>query len=344
MGSGCRCEVGGGAEREDHANSMKMTPTRDAAEEDLIAAIVEAMLEKQRRKLSPGDVARRVLHGKSHGTVRARFQVRGGLPSSLAVGLFAEPRTYEAVARFSNGAHPAGASDLVPNIRGAALKLLGVPGPKALPGDEAATELDFVLANHPVFFATHMKHMLMLIQGRMREMLRDDPRVVALLLASMMKLVRNPLELRYYSQVPYAWGDRAGKFALLPVQPAPFLPLPRSFHRDYLRQAVERTLGAGETAYVFCIQLQEKPAEESLEDSTRAWPGPYVPVADVTFLTRRPPIPESEGEGLSFNPWRTREEHRPLGWPGRVRHAAYAADFAWRTAQNQLRTGGLVVT
>ena len=49
---------------------------------------------------------------------------------------------------------------------------------------------------------------------------------------------------------------------------------------------------------------------------------------------------ESDGEALSFNPWRTVLELQPLSWAGRVRRAVYAADFKWRTEEN--RKAGLL--
>lgn len=306
-----------------------------ASEAEFIAAIAEATLEKKRQEHRPGEVAGRALHAKSHGTVKARFSVRAGLPAELRVGLFAAPGEFAALARFSNGKGGAERFDLLPNIRGLAVKLRGVPGVKALPGEEHANEHDFLLANHPVSFAAKIEQMFLVATGQLKKLRTEHPRTFRLLLASAMKWVGNPLQLSYFSQVPYAFGDRACKYALIPAAQPPFFPLSNRLDRHYLRKAVERSLRRQEVRYHFCVQLQQDPERESLEDSSVAWAGPYVPVADLFLLKVTQPIHESDGEELSFHPWRALQAHQPLGWPGRARLAAYTASFLWRTQQNR---------
>ena len=61
-----------------------------------------------------------------------------GWPSSCASCLFARPGRYRAYVRFSNGAsahQPDGKGD----VRGVAIKVLGVAGTKIIPGLETAT-------------------------------------------------------------------------------------------------------------------------------------------------------------------------------------------------------------
>ncbi len=314
---------------------MPSTPTVSPTDDQLIAAIVAATLRKQEKEHRPGQVARRALHPKSHGTVKGRFTVRTDLPSELRVGLFARPGTYDVVARFSNGALSPTAHDKKPNIRGLAFKLHGVPGPKALAGEETSTEHDFVFANHPVFFSPTPSHLLSFITRRVGRLLTIHLRLAILLFQSVFKRVGQLLELSYFSQVPYAWGDRACKFALLPaVSPASHTP-PDPDDHHFLRHRLEHSLRAGEAHFHFCVQLQQDPARESLEDSTVPWSGPFVPVADLTFAQISAPLQESDGEALSFNPWRALPEHRPLGWPGRLRQAAYAASHRWRADRNR---------
>ena len=124
---------------------MNPSPHLPRSEAEFIAAIAEATLEKTRKEHRPGTVAGRALHSKSHGMVKARFAVRAGLPAELRVGLFATPGEFDALVRFSNGKGGAQRFDVLPNIRGLAVKVLGVPGTKALPGEEDATEHDFLL-------------------------------------------------------------------------------------------------------------------------------------------------------------------------------------------------------
>src|SRR5262245_13943247 len=84
----------------------------------------------------------RSLHTKANLGVEATFEVLGGLPPEAATGMFAAPRTYAAVARFSNGAGHV-QSDRRPDVRGLAVKLFDVDGKKVIPGLEDARTQDF---------------------------------------------------------------------------------------------------------------------------------------------------------------------------------------------------------
>src|SRR6185369_15410404 len=84
----------------------------------------------------------RGFHAKIHAGLIAEFRVRPDLPEPARHGVFAEPRTFPAVVRFSNGD-----SHINPDAnhepRGIAIKLIGVPGRKLLPGHEDAVTQDF---------------------------------------------------------------------------------------------------------------------------------------------------------------------------------------------------------
>ncbi|MBX9690141.1 MAG: hypothetical protein K2X27_25745 [Candidatus Obscuribacterales bacterium] len=296
-----------------------------AGEAEQVQAIVEAVLTKQKAGHKPGQLARRDVHAKSHGTVAASFRV---LPQACNIGLFSKPASYDALVRFSNGAFGPGGFDILPNVRGLALKLFGVPGPKLLPGDENSTEHDFLFSNDPTFFVRTIEDMLLITQGKIGKLSLG----AKLRIAGSLKLMSNPLHGSYFSQVPYQLGERACKYALIPQKAPPLVSLPRAYDRDYLRHAVETELRRHEVKYTFAVQLQR--SGESIADSTVPWRGALVPVAELVFLKLSRALLESDGEALSFNPWRALAEHQPLGWPGRVRKEVYAADFKWRSEQN----------
>src|SRR5688572_24376098 len=85
----------------------------------------------------------RALHAKQNLGLEAEFEVLGDLPADCAIGLFAAPRKYAAVVRFSNGA-PRRQSDKMPDVRGLAVKLFDVDGKKVIPGMEDARTQDFL--------------------------------------------------------------------------------------------------------------------------------------------------------------------------------------------------------
>lgn len=88
----------------------------------------------------------RALYAKGVAGVEAEFSVLPDLPEPARIGLFAKPATHAAYVRFSNGSamHQ---PDRKPDVRGIAIKVLGVDGRKIIPGMEKARTQDFLL-NH----------------------------------------------------------------------------------------------------------------------------------------------------------------------------------------------------
>ena len=65
------------------------------------------------------------------------------LDEPLRVGLFASAKKYDAVVRFSNGG-PTALADKKPDVRGLAVKLIGVGGKKIIPGMQDCVTQDFL--------------------------------------------------------------------------------------------------------------------------------------------------------------------------------------------------------
>ncbi len=88
-------------------------------------------------------------HAKSHGILRGELTIYPDLPEPYRQGLFATPGPYPVIARLSS---TSGAlrSDETRGIRGLGIKVLGVPGDRALPDDTATTQ-DFILVTHREF-------------------------------------------------------------------------------------------------------------------------------------------------------------------------------------------------
>src|SRR6266542_470475 len=96
------------------------------------------------RRVAHGGPAGRALHIKAQHGLEAVFTVLPDLPAHAKVALFAEPATYPAYVRFSNGG-PVRRSDRAPNVRGVAIKVIGVGGKKIIPGMEDAAMQDFLM-------------------------------------------------------------------------------------------------------------------------------------------------------------------------------------------------------
>src|SRR5207247_11151451 len=89
---------------------------------------------------------RRDAHAKTHGCVLGDFTVMNTSGTPFHQGLFAKEETHKAWIRYSSGS-TALQSDLAPDARGMAVKVLKVPGQKLLEGEELARTQDFVMIN-----------------------------------------------------------------------------------------------------------------------------------------------------------------------------------------------------
>ncbi|KAG0046484.1 hypothetical protein BGZ83_008352 [Gryganskiella cystojenkinii] len=289
------------------------------------------------RKVCP--VYRRDVHGKSTGVLKAKFTVHTDIPPQFAK---VPGRVYDALVRLSNAAADPDLSDDSNDHRGIAIKLMGVEGPKILETDKEAMTQDFLMISLP-FFLTNDSHAYATMSARLNSW---NPLVRAAaplclgargllngISLSLGKIV-NPLQIQYYSAVPYALGtgrDRqAVKYSMKPVSPLRDV-IPLHPERDYLHTAVASTLSKGAVQYSFMIQ--PKSGLMDVEDSMTGWSEKESPFQEVATVTFPPQAVDSEGvdneelnelgERLSFNPWHSLVEHRPLGSINRVRKIVY---------------------
>lgn len=129
-------------------SSEEVVSPSEAADTQAIIADAIAVVEQH----SENTRVLRDAHAKAHGCVRAEVSVRADLEPTLRQGVFSEPgKTWQAWVRLSNGnAYPQ--FDRIRDARGMAIKLLDVPGEKLTRDPRHASEQDFVMFNHPVFF------------------------------------------------------------------------------------------------------------------------------------------------------------------------------------------------
>ena len=304
-------------------------PSFEEAEQTqaLIASLRGFMLNRDRD--SPPQ--RRDVHTKMHALLRAEFTVLPDLPPDLQVGLFAQPATYKAWVRYSNSAETI-AKDSKGDIRGMAIKLMGVPGAKLLQAD--ATTHDLLLASAPVFAPSTVAGVgelaAAVIAGVWAKLVFaiTHPRVGWILFKSMARHA-NLLQVRYFSAVPYAFGEQAVKYVATPRVTTPDA-MPSFAPPGFLRQVAVDQLKQGDAVFDFAVQFQRDEACMPIEDSTREWSLELSPPRKVATLRILPqvfdtPAIDSYGENLSFTPWHALPEHRPLGSINRARRAIYDA-------------------
>lgn len=313
-----------------------------------ISAVIEASIRKQ---YSPG-TARRDAHPKAHGCVRAELRVMENLPDRMAKGLFVPGNTYQAWIRFSNGSGDATRADMKRDARGMAIKVLGVPGPKLLQDEKQATTQDFIMINHPVFFANDPDRYLALVNHQssdsfLRKLLIPfalGAKGTLIALKTAGSRISNPLQTRYWSMVPYQWGtgpDRqAVKFSARACSTATD-PMPDKPGHDFLRDALRNSLQAGDACMEFMVQPRTSSSME-VEDSMTEWTeaeAPFYPVASIRIPRQVFDTPDQSEfcENLSFTPWHSLPDHRPLGATNRLRKVIYEHISRVRHEMNSTR-------
>ncbi len=300
------------------------------ANEDEATQQIVRMIEESVRAEARNGLARRGAHAKAYGCVQAEFRVLDNLPEEVRVGIFRDPRVYPAWIRYSN-AFGKMQDDSVGDARGMAIKLMGVER------SESGTQ-DFVMISHPVFLVRNAADYV-----EFQKALSGDSPVkfffpslnpfnfrlheFGIAIAIRSTKVANPLDTRYWSTTPYLFGDTEMKFSARHCGPAS--PFTETTSPDFLRENMQKHLVDSEACFDFLVQLRNKlPTEMPIEDPTIEWSekdAPFIPVARITIPAQEFASPKQLAlcENLSFTPWHTIPEHRPLGGINRVRKTVY---------------------
>lgn len=339
-----------------YAEDVESLPSDEADDIRLAIESLEKILQHSRQSSGEfrGDV-----HVKSHGCAAGEFRVLPNLPLELAQGLFAQERTFTAVVRFSNSASQP-QPDFVPDGRGLAIKVLEVPGERLASEVSGARTQDFVMVNHPVFFAGNVKDFL-----RFEQVLaaaKDEKLATATealtggswnplhwhwreALTAMQiagHLPAHPASNTYYSMAPIRFGDYVAKYRARPAGelPGSLLDLVTRLGKqpDALRLMLEETLRSQQLLFEFQVQLRTSNESMPVEDATVQWPeseSPYRTIALLLIPRQEIDTPEQNAvaQQLSFNVWHAITDHRPLGGINRLRREVYPISAAWRRQQ-----------
>ena len=158
------------------------------------------------------------------------------------------------------------------------------------------------------------------------------PHILDLIMQSLWtKTQSSPFEAPYFSCVPYLLGERqAMQYSVWPKSKKR-TPIPRLPFRppdDYLRQAMIASLSNDDVEFDIRLQLQTDPHLMPLENNGVLWPERLSPRVSVATLriprqTFNSPAQMEFAKRLSYNPWHTITEHRPLGNQSRARQRMY---------------------
>ncbi len=304
-------------------------------EEEFLQSIITTFEAQMRKLWKPGGVERGG-NTKTQGIVRGEFIVHENIPEQFRHGIYAKPQTFPAWVRFS-GPGPYITPDIDDvGFMSISIKLMGVPGPKLM--DEEKHTIDLFGVSTPTFVTPDVKANAQLQKESLKNaqifyfLNLHRSHVMDLIMQSLfIKTQSSPLEAPYFSCVPYLLGEgRAMQYSVWP-KTSKRTPIPRLPFRppdDYLRQAMVKSLGEGDVELDFRLQLQTDPHLMPLENNAVLWPerlSPRVSVATLRLPKQKFDSPSQMefAKKLSYNPWHTIAEHRPLGNQSRARQRMY---------------------
>lgn len=315
-------------------------------EEAFLDSIVSSFQSQMRGLWKPGKFERGG-NTKTHGIVRGEFIIHDKLPENFRRGIYAIPRSYPAWVRFS-GPGPYITPDIDDvGFMSISVKLMDVPGQK-LADDEKFTQ-DMFGVSPPTFVTpdTRANAQLQIQSGKNAQILYfvnlHDSHVLDLIMQGLwIKTQSSPFEAPYFSDVPYLMGEgQAMEYSFWPksnrktrIPNLPFRP-----PDNYLRNAMVASLTSGDVEFDVRVQMQTDAFLMPIENAGVLWPEKLSPRVSVATL-RLPrqtfdyPAQLEFARVLSYNPWHSIAEHRPLGNQGRARRRMYAELAQLRQSMN----------
>ena len=315
-------------------------------EEEFVDSIIQSFTAQMNLLWKPGRFERGG-NTKTHGIVRGEFIVHDNLPQELRRGIYAQPSTFPAWVRFS-GPGPYITPDIDDvGFMSIGIKLMRVPGPKLME-DEKFT-LDMFGVSTPTFVTPDVVANAQL----QKESIKNAQiyhfvnftrhHVLDLIMQSLwIKTQSSPFEAPYFSCVPYLMGEgQAMQYSVWPKSNR-HTPVPRLPFRppdDYLRDAMVATLAKEDVEFDIRLQLQKDPYLMPIENNAVYWPeriSPRVSVATLRIPRQKfdSPAQLDFAKRLTYNPWHTIAEHRPLGNQSRARRRMYWTLAALRQSMN----------
>jgi hypothetical protein len=296
----------------------------------------------QRARAERRGAVSRALHAKQHVGALGELVVGTGEPAGA--GVFSENgRAWPVYVRFSNGSsgHQA---DTVPDVRGLAVKLVGVPGKKIIPGLEHEETQDFLFINQQAIPFRDPEEFMIFVRAAKDGPRRLLPRLVAgyglrRAFGILRRVLQNPkvesfATHPFHTAAPISFGSTAAKLGLFPLR-AQAIPAARG--DDSLRLDLIARLKAAPLSWALRAQLFLDDRKTPIEDTSVTWSGPWRDLGTLTVPQQD--LESSRGKeigelvhGLSFDPWHAVEAHRPLGAIMRARAVAYRASVLERKA------------
>jgi len=311
-------------------------------EAEIADRLIKAINRAALRRHPEGEV-KRFNQAKGLGCFSADFAIERNLPAELQQGLFKSGEVYPAQIRFANASQT---DDSKKDFRGMSIKLTGIKG-KSLWGSDGTQ--DFLLNSYPALFAATPADFLSFVEAAADDATWKyfiNPRhfYSTLIVLRGRALIANPFDIRYWSTTPYRFGNSDSVAVKYSVRPCSSITseTPASPGGDYLAAAMKNHLQKAEACFDFMVQFQTEPEAMPVEDASVEWDervSPFRKLATITIKDQefQTATARQQCETMTFNPWQSLAEHRPIGGINRVRKAVYAGAARFRGEENLKR-------
>ncbi len=321
---------------------MGFTETIAADEEKTFEGFGQELAEMQKKRAAAGAGLKRALHLKQHVGVVGTLEVNAA--QSARSGVFAEQgRSYPVYVRVSSGASAA-QPDKAPDVRGLAVKLVGVEGQKLIAGMEQELTQDFLFLNDPAIPFKDPFEFMAFQRAAAAGGAKLVPKLFAQVgllrgFAIVGRALRSPKVASiathaFHTCAPLSLAGSAAKLGLFPM---PSAVHPPGTGEGMYRSDLVARLQQGPLSWSLRAQMYKDDKCTPIEDTSVVWQGPWVTLGTLTLpqqdaTTARGEEISSLVESLSFDPWHSLEAHRPVGAIMRARAHAYKWSVTTRSA------------
>lgn len=312
--------------------------------EDKVIKDISDLLTNKIAEQYKGEKVLRDTHPKANACLRGTFKVHDDIATEFQHGVFQPGAEHPVWMRLSNAVEEV-TSDYAKDFRGLAMKLTKVNGERVsmserpygpnyervlLPhGDEKHTQ-DFMFLGHDAFFAAGPDDFFDFFSSSFISFALTHPRGVYNILQGEARRV-NPLNISWNSVTGYALGEKNAegvyqnvvRYALENCG-TNYGDKPEKNNPDYMEQNIAKQLETGTACLDFYIQRQVDAEDMPVENALVPWDqkkSPFIKIAriDIPSQTFTSEAQKDFCENLSFNPWHSLKEHKPLGGINRAR-------------------------
>jgi catalase len=295
------------------------------------------------------DYVARGAHAKGHACVKAYFDVNESLQPKLQHGVFNTPgKRYKSWIRFSNGrSSMKSPHDADKDAHGMAIKLINIYDDNLIKAEEGSETQDFLMHDSPVFFAANIEDYNRFVESKNKILyffsglnpFKWNLRELQHGLATLKEPPISPLWSNYFSNTAYKLGPHNIKFSTKSCSINKGAGEQDKTDSNFLRLTIAKELKTAEACFDFMVQLQNPGKYMPIEDPSIEWKesdSPFISIAKITIPAQGFDTEEQQKfcENLSYSPWHSLNEHRPIGELNRIRKAVYKASSEYRHTNN----------